>query len=35
MIGLPRGHIGYVIQPASFAHESVQALERTRHGAMP
>ena len=33
VIELPGGHVGYVAQPAEFAHELVQALVRTRHGS--
>jgi pimeloyl-ACP methyl ester carboxylesterase len=32
LIELPGGHVGYVTQPAEFAHEFVQALARTGHG---
>jgi pimeloyl-ACP methyl ester carboxylesterase len=32
LIELPGGHVGYVAQPAEFAHEFVQALARTGHG---
>ena len=33
VIELPSGHVGYVAQPAEFAHELVQALARTGHGS--
>ena len=33
VIELPGGHVGYVAQPAEFAHELVQALARTGHGS--
>lgn len=32
LIELPGGHIGFVSQPAEFAREFLQALERTGHG---
>ena len=35
LIKMPSGHIGFVIQPADFAREFVQALTRTGHGPKP
>lgn len=35
LIEMPGGHIGFVTQPAEFAHEFVQALARAGHGPKP